>query len=419
MLSLCAGGIILKLVLNIVYTRLMRASDNMGTSNNELTLKMKKKFEACYKLKIGVNNVDIFVDKYVYRHRFCGILLSTWENIGGQVLMLCLLLGSISAVLGLIYECGKQAILSTFSVGILTSGLLIFLEGMMNLTGKKELIRLNMKDYLENFFKVRLEQELFHPELMEQYKKDYLVQEGGEIIINKPTLVAVKAKEDYKKSSAKAEKRVAKKQQIEADREYKKNLKADAKAAKEREKEEKRLTIEKKKEDDERKRLELIETNERMKKEAKLALEQRREAERIELEQRAALAKAEEEQKREEKRRQEEIQKALLLEKKVMKEEKQNQSSEHKTIAQERKESLKREAQERRSKELPEGEKVLATQSLEQDKGAETIMEVKASTEKISESPKAQIKSIYSKKVKQSDPSEEKLIEDILKEFLA
>ena len=34
---------------------------------------MKMKFETCYKLKIGVNNVDIFVDKNILRYRFLWI----------------------------------------------------------------------------------------------------------------------------------------------------------------------------------------------------------------------------------------------------------------------------------------------------------------------------------------------------------
>lgn len=427
MLGLCVGGIILKLMLDIVYSRLIKASDNMGTARNKLTQMMKKKFETCYKLKIGVNNVDIFVDKYVYRHKFCGILLSTWENIGGQILMLCLLIGSISAVLGLIYECGKQEILSTFSVGILTSGLLIFLEGMMNLSGKRDVVRLNMKDYLENFFKVRLEQEHLHPELMEQYKKGFLMQESGEIVINNPLQGEATAKLNIQ-APTKVERRVANRQKKEAIQLERMSKKVEAKEAKESQKEAKRLEIEKKKAANKQKRVEAHELSERIKIEARLALEQKREAERAEIERKKAEVKEEEKNKREEKVRQEEIKRALLLEKQVVKE---KQAVEHKTIAQERKESLKKEVQERRSMEAHESEVTpeivpeiahqIAHEILDTQNGniPTTTMDAKTVLEKAAVSSKVPVKFRNNKKSKQSDSSEEKLIEDILKEFLA
>ncbi|WMJ85498.1 hypothetical protein [Anaerocolumna sp. MB42-C2] len=457
MLALCACGILLKLVLNLVYSRLIKASDNMAKSKNKLTQMMKKKFETCYKLKIGVNNVDIFVDKYVFRHRFCGILLSTWENIGGQILMLCILIGSISTIVGLIYECGKQQILSTFSVGILTSGLLIFLEGLINLSGRKELIRLNMKDYLENILKVRLEQEQVTPELIEQYKKEYLHEE--EQALNSAELLAAasekagkltrKEKKD-KLLRLKAEKRKEKQQRKEA-----------IKAEKVNKKEEKRLAQEKKKALKIQNKQKAREEEERIKRETKLALERKREAERAEIERIKAEVKANEERKKEEKLKQEEIKKALVLEKKVLKEEKRKtQPIEYKTIAQERKESLKREIRERRNIESHEDEKDVIIYNRE-DKIAVTLMDEKPAAEKEKgvkaavnnpeklhtekafvekanvelahvEKPKVEKGQIIKtgtakeekvkpavKKAKQAVSLDDKLIEDILKEFLA
>ncbi len=469
MLALCACGILLKLILNLVYSRLIKASDNMAKSKNKLTQMMKKKFETCYKLKIGVNNVDIFVDKYVFRHRFCGILLSTWENIGGQILMLCILIGSISTIVGLIYECGKQQILSTFSVGILTSGLLIFLEGLINLSGRKELIRLNMKDYLENILKVRLEQEQVSPELIEQYKKEYLHEE--EQALNSSELLAAasektgkltrKEKKD-KLSKAKAEKIREKMRLKEAKRAEKINNKEVKKADALNKKEAKRLDKEKKKVLKVQNRQKAREEEERIKRETKLALERKREAERAEIERIKSEVKANEERKKEEKRKQEEIKKALILEKKAVKEEKRKaQPIEYKTIAQERKESLKREIRERRHIETHEDEKDVILYSRE-DKIAVTLMDEKpaaenkkedkmaavnsseklhmekAAVEKVNvelahvEKPKVEKGQVIktsaakeekvkpaAKKAKQTSTADDKLIEDILKEFLA
>ncbi len=458
MLALCVCGILLKLMLNMVYSRLIKASDNMAKSKNKLTQMMKKKFETCYKLKIGVNNVDIFVDKYVFRHKFCGVLLSTWENIGGQILMLCLLVGSISTIIGLIYECGKQQILSTFSVGILTSGLLIFLEGLINLSGRKELIRLNMKDYFENILKVRLEQEQTEPELIEQYKKEYLHEEmnSSELlaVTREKTGKLLRKEEKDKLSGLKAEKRIRKKQQRDVLLIERANKKEEKKAAALRRKEEKRLAKEKKKMLKIQKRKKAREEEERIKRETRLALERKREAERAEIERIRAEVKADEERKKEERRRQEEIKRALLLEKKALKEEKRMaQPVEYKTIAQERKENLKREIRERRNMDSHEEssrqddkapavlakEKTLEGKALTEKLSTEKFKAERAAVEKAniekahverpkvekgqviktSTVPEKKVKPVNNKKFKQAVTEDEKLIEDILKEFLA
>lgn len=173
MAALCGLGILVKFLIYGIYKNLIMASDNMPNTNNKLMKLVKMKFEACYKLKIGVSNVDIFVDKYMYKYKYCGVLLYTWENISGQLLILCLLTGAVGAGLAVYYECGKTAILSTFFIGLLTSALLIIFESFLNLTAKRNVIRVNMKDYLENMLKVRLEKEHFHPEKLEAYRKEY------------------------------------------------------------------------------------------------------------------------------------------------------------------------------------------------------------------------------------------------------
>ncbi len=173
MVGLCVLGTMLKIMVSRTYKRLIKASDNMGSTKHKLMKLMKMKFEACYKLKIGVNNVDSFVDKYVYKHKICGIHLYTWENIGGQLLILCLLAGTIGSVLGLVYNCGKNDILITFFSGVFTSSLLIVVESFINLGAKKSILKANITDYLENFLKVRLEQENFTPEVLEEYRQEY------------------------------------------------------------------------------------------------------------------------------------------------------------------------------------------------------------------------------------------------------
>ncbi len=400
MLGICGFGILLKLVLNVIYFRLVKASTNMAQSKNKLTKLMKTKFETYYRLKIGVNNVDIFVDKYIMHHKVCGILLSTWDNLCGQVLMLCVLIGSISTILGLIYECGRTQILSTFSVGIFTSGVLIFLEGFTNISNKKERMSLNMKDYLENLLKVRLEQEIEFPELIEKYKKEYLVREGvrgDERSVEYAT--AIGDIDDIKKESRQSvaeRQQMPNKQPLSVTKFQKKKLQRQKKDAK---RHEKALKLANKKEEKENK-----------KKEKLLAMETKKQA----LETKK------------------EIKKTLLMEQKAMKEQKKQEK--YKTIAQERKENLLKEVQGRRTLDSSDNniefikdnvnfidknreyffplDEQIAVTKVEDNLNLlkKTILE--GSNESSFVAPKER------SKIKKKSLGEDKIIEDILKEFL-
>lgn len=172
---LAAGGIgfLGKLITASVYGAMVRASNEMGKSKNKMMKLMCLKFETFYKLKIGVNNVDTFVDKYVHKQKFCGICLSTWESFSGQMTVLCLAGAILGSVWGYILHCGRETILYTFLCGTATAFLLIIFDSLFNIKGKKELFRINMQDYLENYLKAKLENEHLTPEILEDYRKAY------------------------------------------------------------------------------------------------------------------------------------------------------------------------------------------------------------------------------------------------------
>ena len=173
-LGLGVLGVLLRLMLNFYYRYMVRESDKVGKTRDKTIKRMKMKFESCYKLKIGVHNVDTFVDKNVLGQKFCGLFLSTWENISGQVLYLCLLIIPSAVILGVLYDCGQEEIMYTGSVGILVSSLLIFVDKVINLSTKKQMLSLNLIDYFDNYSKVRLEEEASNPELTPSYREDYL-----------------------------------------------------------------------------------------------------------------------------------------------------------------------------------------------------------------------------------------------------
>lgn len=366
--GLCGLGFLTRLILSFVYSRLVRETDNMGATKNKRLNHMKLKFETCYKLKIGVNNVDTFVDKNVYKHRFCGILLSTWENFGGQLLYLSLLLVPVSAVFGVAFECDQFQILFTGAVGILGSAILILVDKSINLSNKKIMVKINLTDYFENFCKVRLEREAFHPEELEQYRREYFqaVESNKQI-----GAAALAAKEEPK---------------VELDR---------RREARQRKEEEKRRQALKRAE--ELKRLE----------EARKEEERRRMEERKQLE----AKRREEEQKRLEVERQALAARQAELKRKA--EEKQMELLRKQQDAEEKDKLLHSEEEDTILYDA-ENEKDIDSASSWEDEIA-----VDKEVEEISHEPKVSDTIKKRKTLKSLSPQEQKLVEDILKEFFA
>jgi hypothetical protein len=367
--GLCGIGFITRLILDLVYNHFVRESNSMGSTKNKQLKHMKLKFETCYKLKIGVNNVDTFVDKNVYKHRFCGILLSTWENFGGQVLFLSLLLVPVSAVFGVAFDSGQDKVLLTGAVGILASAILIIVDKSINLSNKKAMIKLNLEDYFGNFCKVRLEQEAFHPEELEQYRKEYFQ--------------SVEARKQISAASA------ATKEEPKAELDRRRE-------ARRKKEEEKRLQAIKRAE--EQKRLEEARKEEerrRMEERKQLAAKRREEELKKLEEERAAL----EARKAEAKRKSEERQRSNLR-----KQHKNGEKEEKEEMLHSREEDL-----------LP------AFEEKDKDPGImiRGVEEIPVEKE-MDGMDKPQLKAVEAKKKGKSiSTQEEKLVEDILKEFFA
>jgi len=363
-IGLCGVGIVIRLMMDLVFKSLVKESDNLGATRNNQLKHMKMKFETCYKLKIGVNNVDTFVDKNVLKYRFGAILLSTWECLSGQVLYLSLLLVPIITLFGVIFDCNQDEILLTGAVGILVSAVLILVDKGINLSVKKRMMKMNLLDYLENFCKVRLEQEAFQPELIEQFRQEYFQQAEVNKQISATTVPVKEAPKD------------------ELDR---------RREARRKKEEEKRVQAIKREE--EQKRIE----------------EARKEEEKRRVEERKILAA---------KRREEEIQKmqeerdaleAKRIEAKKRTEAKQQQNNELKQQHAVEKEKLLHNLEE----DLKASDKKLDMEKLLQ--GVEEIAAGKEQTEKEQKQKPVEGKS----KNRGVSIQEDKLIEDILKEFFA
>lgn len=166
-------SILLKFVGCVLYRRLLRDSNQMGTTDNKWMKSMMAKFEAYYKLRISVHNVENFVDRYIYHYHFLGLPLQSWEYVGRFTAVVTIgataLFGLAAGYYGLSMEWFMVMGFCVVSL-LLIQGLA---SCLFNMHRSRKLFRIQLIDYMENTMRARLENEYFHQEATKEYQMEY------------------------------------------------------------------------------------------------------------------------------------------------------------------------------------------------------------------------------------------------------
>ncbi len=145
-----ACGILSKLVVSVALKRLVKAAGNMNKSTHPLMRLVRAKFEHACMISEKVENVRVFVDKYLYEYKVAGVKLHSWRRMEGAASGACLLLGAAGAALSYsVYGMNDEVL----KIGATGAGLAIFVFLTHLTTDEKfrlEAARNYMVDYLEN-----------------------------------------------------------------------------------------------------------------------------------------------------------------------------------------------------------------------------------------------------------------------------
>ena len=152
-------GIICQIIPGVIYQRMISASDHMAETKNKQLKSCKEKYAGHYKLNGNMVNTGVFVDKFLQKVCIARIKLSFLNHISGQMMMLSILITGLSICLSLASGSTLFQIIPYYLVSILGMYLYFSISGMVNLQEKKEILRINLTDYLENYLAPRLETE--------------------------------------------------------------------------------------------------------------------------------------------------------------------------------------------------------------------------------------------------------------------
>ncbi len=147
---LAACGIVCKLVVSATLKRLVRAAGNMNKSTHPLMRLVRAKFEHACMVSETVENVRVFVDKYLYEYRVAGVRFHTLRRVERGCAGACLVLGIVGAALSYSLRGMQEEVLRLFAAGAALAILVYLVHLTTDENYRFEAVRNYMVDYLEN-----------------------------------------------------------------------------------------------------------------------------------------------------------------------------------------------------------------------------------------------------------------------------
>lgn len=157
-LTLLFCSILCQILLGVLYRGLIRETENMSATKNKSLQQLKLKFTSCRQLHETIPNVPVFVDKFLNQLCLGKIPVTFFRHLSGQLTLLSVLVAGIGACIGIIQEESFLTIAPFYLVSFLGLYLYFAATSLIDLSGKINMLRTNLVDYLENHLANRLEQ---------------------------------------------------------------------------------------------------------------------------------------------------------------------------------------------------------------------------------------------------------------------
>lgn len=149
-------SVLVRLMLAWMYHTMIRETDNMATTGNRLLKQCKVKFANCYQLNGGVSNIPVFVDKFLNRLSFGHLSFDAWYHLSGQFMLFSVIFAGMGICKGILDGRMLGEILPFYIASFLGLYLYFSLSAMIDIKGKRRVLKTNLIDYLENHLSGRI-----------------------------------------------------------------------------------------------------------------------------------------------------------------------------------------------------------------------------------------------------------------------
>lgn len=147
---IAAVGIISKAVVSISLKSLTKAAGNMGKSSHPLMRLVRAKYEHACMVSDKVQNVEAFIEKYIYEYKVLGFRLHGWRRMERACAWGCFAVGLLAAGGEYVLRGMNDQVLRSATAGAVAGILLFLLRISMDENYRLTVIRTYMVDYLDN-----------------------------------------------------------------------------------------------------------------------------------------------------------------------------------------------------------------------------------------------------------------------------
>ena len=150
-------SILTRLILGLLYQKMIKETDNMAATENKQLKQCKLKFSNCFQLNNGVANIPVFVDKFLNRLTIWHLSFDTIYHLSGQLMLLSVVCSGIGVCKSIIQGRMLGELLPFYIVSFLGLYLYFSVSTIVDVKGKRRILKTNLVDYLENHLSARID----------------------------------------------------------------------------------------------------------------------------------------------------------------------------------------------------------------------------------------------------------------------
>ena len=150
-------GILYQIAIGVFYQKMIQETDNMSGCENKILKQCKEKFVTCYKMNGGVSNIPVFVDKYINRIKFCGMGFNFMKHLSGQMMLAGVFIAGFGVCKGIVEGRRFVDLLPFYIICLFGIYLFLSITAIVDMPGRRQMLKTNLMDYLENHIAERLE----------------------------------------------------------------------------------------------------------------------------------------------------------------------------------------------------------------------------------------------------------------------
>lgn len=149
-------GVLAKIINQLTLHRLVKAAGNMPKSTHRLIKLVRAKYEHACMIHDSVENIDAFVEKYIYEYRGFLFRIHTWRQIELLSVWFAGILAALGAALNYLSSGFSESVYQYIAGGLAEMVLLSVIIRLSDEPYKVNAVKMYMVDYLDNICAFRL-----------------------------------------------------------------------------------------------------------------------------------------------------------------------------------------------------------------------------------------------------------------------